>query len=174
MSPRRFLRFLASLCAILSAPTAWSACVSVNTAAMGGWVQYGDAQSYSTPVANFFANAGNVNNQGPFHISGSDAKDCMFVAIDQNGSFPGFTGAELPYATPSGNNGTSYFATAPATNRTGTDPAIKTQLTNAWDAWLGMLKTLLSQCGTTFSPVYLFMHNQVNSARPCGGRRNPW
>lgn len=165
----RFSRFLAGLFAVLAAPAAWSACVTVNTAAMGGWVQYGDAQSYSTPVANYFANGGNVSNQGPFKISGSDANDCMFVAIDQNGSFPGFTGAEVPYATPTGINGTTYFATAPATDRTGTVSTIKTQVSNAWDASLGTLKTFLTQGGTTFSPVFLFMNNQQNSASACGG-----
>jgi hypothetical protein len=159
---------LGSAAALASGVASGKCISSLDPSSFSGWIQYGDGQSYSLPVENFYA-TGSTTNKGPYQVQASDVNDCMYVLINQNGSFEKFSGAEWPYATPTGSPA-PYFATDPATFR-GVEGTVQTQFANAWDVSLATLKSYLTDpaSGQLHDPLLLFMNNQQNSASACGG-----
>ena len=98
---KKLLGLLAACASAALAPAALGAPVKtcqavIDTAALGGWVAYGDAQSYSLPVANYVA-TGSVS--GPFTVKISDGSDR--ISLDGNVGLKRFpSGAIIDHSIP--------------------------------------------------------------------------
>lgn len=124
-----------------------------------GFVQYGDAQSYSLPIANLQTGQNITNGSYTIPVN----QGTLWPAVDQNGSLANnYSGMDKAYTTPNGNNGTSYFYTESGTSR-GTNGVVSNNLPNTWDISLAALKDFLTFGNTTYAPTFLFQNNQINS-----------
>lgn len=127
-----------------------------------GFVQYGDAESYSLPIANLQVGASN-NPGSPYYVNSTPGaiKDLIVVATGSSGTpvTTNIAGIEGAYATPSGVSGATYFSTGGGGAQGATTGTIANTSTLTWDANLLSLKTFLG----TESMVFFFNNNQVNS-----------
>jgi hypothetical protein len=128
-----------------------------------GFVTYGDAQSYSMPIANF--QYGFNTNTGPFAISSTPGQIQDLVVLgtgtESKPTTTNYAGQDHAYSSPSGVSGSTYFFSSPTTNR-GVTPTVNNNLDSTWDSSLAALKTFL---GSSQMAVF-FNNNQENS----GGR----
>lgn len=125
-----------------------------------GFVQYGDAQSYSLPIANY--QYGFNTNNGPFAIPSTPGQisDLVVLATGSSGQpvVNNFSGMDNAYATPSGVSGSTWFS-ANGTTYQGTLGTVANNGANTWDSSLSALKSFLG--GQQM--VVFFNNNQVNS-----------
>lgn len=125
-----------------------------------GYVQYGDAQSYSMPLANY--QFGYNTNNGPYAIPSTPGQISSLTVLG-TGSNGGpvttnFNGMDRAYDTPSGVSGSTYFYADPSNSR-GTDGVVANNGANTWDTSLAALKTFLA--GEQMA--VFFNNNQVSS-----------
>lgn len=136
-----------------------------------GYVQYGDAQSYSLAISNIQKNTAAFGNSSPYTVKVNDGT--LWIATDQNGNaVNNYSGMDKAYATPTGNankpsaSDTTYFYTESGTSR-GTNGTVQNNGVTTWDATLLALKNFLTvpnaPAGTYYSPTFLFQNNQINS-----------
>lgn len=144
---------------LLALGGAHNASAAINLDGLG-YVTYGDAQSYSLPIANY-QYTGSAKN-GPYTVDASSGqiKDLTILGTGANGqnATHNLDGMDNAYITPGGNNGASYFTTNPSTSR-GSQGYINNPTTNAWDANLLSMKNYLDGDGL----VVFFNNNQDNS-----------
>lgn len=148
-----------------------------------GYAQYGDALSYSMPLANYQKTGDYTPQPGdPFYIKSSpgDIKDLIVVATGAGGQDvnTNFAGMDNAYSTPSGVSGANFFQTGGLSLTSGaypaTDPSYSNpnatlppqpfaaeftgDLSNTWDATLASMQTFLA--GQQM--VFFFNNNQLN------------
>lgn len=125
-----------------------------------GFVQYGDAQSYSMPVANY--QYGFNTNTGPFAIDSSPGQISALTVLGTGSEGKpitnNFLGMDNAYSTPSGVSGATFFYANDFTYR-GTLGTVANNLDTTWDTSLSALKTFLS--GEQM--VVFFNNNQEKS-----------
>lgn len=149
-----------------AAPT----CSTVSSLPSTGYFQYGDAQSYSLPLLNYFATGSATPTSGdPYYVPSGPGQiqDCVVVATGTNNGPVNlnFSGMDDAYRTPDGTGGLPYFSTGDVyyTNPTNlpdapNGPAVGDS-NDTWDTTLTALTTFLNGQ----SPVFFFNNNQVNS-----------
>lgn len=125
-----------------------------------GFVQYGDAQSYSLPIANY--QFGFNTNTGPYAIDSTPGQiqDLTVLGTGSEG-VPVTTntdGMDNAYSTPTGVSGETFFYPNLATYR-GTEGTVANNLDTTWDTSLAALQTFLD--GEQM--VVFFNNNQTNS-----------
>jgi hypothetical protein len=124
-----------------------------------GYVQYGDAQSYSLPIAQI--QDGCIGPGCPLHVASAPGQidDLIVIATGTNNNpvNTNFSGMDNAYSTPSGSMGGNFFSTG-----TVTDP---NQVSNfsgdendTWDSSLSALKTFLG----SEDMVFMFNNNNLN------------
>lgn len=125
-----------------------------------GYVQYGDAQSYSLPIANY--QFGFNTNNGPYAIPSSPGQisDLVVLATGSSGNpvVTNFAGMDNAYATPSGVSGSTWFSFNSSTSQ-GTSGTVANNGSNTWDASLASMKSFLGGDPMTV----FFNNNQINS-----------
>lgn len=136
-----------------------------------GFVQYGDAQSYSLPIACIQAGFSATSTQCPFFIQSSPGQISDLTVLGTGSSGvpinTNFSGMDNAYPTPSGVNGSNFMQTGGVTVTGITypepDPGGAGQFTgdqaNTWDTTLAALNTFLAGSGL----VVFFNNNQENS-----------
>jgi len=125
-----------------------------------GWVQYGDAQSYSLPV--LAIQDGCTHPGCSFYVPSGPGQIKGLTVIGTGSSGSGvvtnFSGMDNAYSTPSGTNSAPYWAPSPATYN-GTTGVVNNNGANTWDTSLSALKTYLA--GQAM--IFFFNNNQTNS-----------
>lgn len=128
-----------------------------------GFIQYGDAQSYSLPVLALQAGCTNPGcefyvNSSPGAIKGLTVLGTGASGQDVNANFVGMDNA---YATPSGVNGSTFWRPDPTnyTNINADGSSVNNNGATTWDSSLLALKTYLA--GEAM--IFFFNNNQVNS-----------
>lgn len=125
------------------------------------YVQYGDGQSYSMPF-NIIDQCGGKAAGCQYSVDSTPGaiKDLVVVATGASGSnlVSNFAGMDNAYATPSGQNGSTFFRPDAATDQ-GSQGTINFNGVNTWDSSLGALKSFLD--GNQL--VTFFNNNQINS-----------
>jgi hypothetical protein len=148
---------LAAAAAAMAAAPAWSATIDLTGL---GYVTYGDAQSYSMPIANY--QYGYNTNNGPFAISSTPGQISGLTVLGTGSSgnpvLTNFDGMDRSYSTPSGVSGSTYFHSSTSTYN-GTTGTVANNGTNTWDTSLLALKTFLA--GEQMA--VFFNNNQENS-----------
>jgi hypothetical protein len=136
-----------------------------------GYVQYGDAHSYSLPIACIQSGYSATDHNCPFFVQSSPGliKDLTVLGTGASGTpvNTNFTGMDNAYPTPSGVNGSTFMQTGGLTFGGNTypapDPGGAGQFVgdqgNTWDTTLAALKTFLDG----FDMVVFFNNNQENS-----------
>jgi hypothetical protein len=134
-----------------------------------GYVQYGDAQSYSLPIA--CIQVGQAFNQCDFNVGSTPGliKDLVVVATGAAGQpvNTNFAGMDNAYSTPTGVNGEIFVqtggVTVDGTTFPSTDPGQVSPFAGdqprTWDSTIGALNTFLG--GQDM--VFFFNNNQINS-----------
>jgi len=125
-----------------------------------GWVQYGDAQSYSLPT---LAIQDNCTNPGcAFYVASSPGaiKGLTVLGTGASGQqiVSNFDGMDNAYATPNGTNSAPYWQPSAATYQ-GTQGAVNNNGSNTWDSSLAALKSYLAG----ESMIFFFNNNQTSS-----------
>lgn len=160
------------------APTA-SAAIDLNGIS---YVQYGDAQSYSLPIA--CMQVGQAYSKCDYNVDSTPGaiKDLVVVYTGSSGTgvTTNFAGMDNAYATPSGGGtATNYFQTgglafggktygSPDPNGAG---EFTGDVGNRWDTTIGALNTFL---GKGAAPVFFFNNNQVKSLGTAGETLAAW
>lgn len=125
-----------------------------------GYVTYGDAQSYSLPIANL--QQGYDAQTGPFTIASSPGQisDLVVLASGTNNGplVQNFDGMDRAYETPEGVSGETFFYGNELTYR-GTDGTVANNLIDTWDSSVSAMNDFLA--GEDM--VFFFNNNQVNS-----------
>lgn len=144
-------RFSLIVAALMVAGNASAATVNLSSAY---WVQYGDAQSYSLPIAG-------VNLQS----SPGQIQDLIVVATGAEGNpvTTNSSGMDNAYSSPNSppaqTNPQDTFFTANILTSRGTTGTVNNNLDNTWDASLGAMKSFLKGDAMTV----FFNNNQINS-----------
>lgn len=125
-----------------------------------GWVQYGDAQSYSLPVLAIQDNCTTPGctfyvPSGVGHIKGLTVLGTGATGKDVVTNFDGMDNA---YSTPNGTNSAPYWSPS-ATTYQGTTGIVQNNGTNTWDTSLSALQSYLAG----ESMVFFFNNNQTSS-----------
>jgi hypothetical protein len=126
-----------------------------------GYVQYGDAQVYSLPIANL--QVGAPNNPGsPYYVQSSPGQiqDLVVIATGANGVpvNTNFAGMDNAYPTPSGVAGSNFFATNLIADPGGINE-FPGDGRDTWDSTLLAMRNFLA--GEQM--VIFFNNNQINS-----------
>ena len=163
---------LAGVGAALSG-TAFAAADPANFVLPTGFVEYGDAQSYSLGVA--CAVVGASGPGCPFYVTSTPGaiKDLIVVATGASGGgvTTNVAGIDDAYGTPSGVSGSTFFTTRDSgagVNVTG----VENNLTTTWDASVGALNTFLG--ASSQGLVFFFNNNQTNSGAATNQRLAAW
>lgn len=127
-----------------------------------GYVQYGDAQSYSLPIANYQVTGQEVCQNCTYSIDSTPGaiQDLTVLGTGSDGQ-PVVTntdGMDNAYATPSGISGETFFYPNLVTYQ-GTEGTVANNVDTTWDTSLAALQTFLD--GEQM--VVFFNNNQVNS-----------
>ncbi len=145
--------------ALIAGFTVSAHAATINLSGLG-YVQYGDAQSYSLPIANY--QFGFNTNNGPYAIPSTpgqiDSLTVLATGSSGNPVVQNFSGMDNAYATPSGVSGSTWFSANPGTYQ-GTLGTVANNLASTWDSSLAALKSFLG--GDQM--VVFFNNNQVNS-----------
>lgn len=136
-----------------------------------GYVQYGDAQSYSMPIANL--QFGFNTNNGPYAIDSSPGQISALTVLGTGSSgnpvVTNSSGMDNAYATPSGSGGLPYFNPNPLTYQ-GTTGTVAHNGANTWDTSLAALKSFLGG-----DPMAIFFNNnQTNSGTAADQNLASW
>lgn len=148
-----------------------------------GYVQYGDAQSYSLPVA--CVEVGEAFNGCRFNVDSTPGqiKDLVVLATGANGMpvNTNFAGMDNAYSMPTGVSGSNFMRTGGldlpaggALEYPALDPgqvsAFTGDRTNTWDTTIGALNTFLQGD----APVFFFNNNQINSGASTNQNLAAW
>ena len=133
-----------------------------------GYVQYGDAQSYSLPALAYATDPTKTGPGNPYYVVSTPGaiKDLIVVATGADGGpvNTNFAGMDNAYATPNG-SGPTFFSTTNTADPGQVGGNFTGDTANTWDATAGSLKSFL-QTGSSFEDmIFFFNNNQVNS---CG------
>lgn len=125
-----------------------------------GWVQYGDAQSYSLPVLAIQDGCTNPGcsffvQSGPGQIKGLTV---LGTGAGGQEVVNNFSGMDNAYATPNGTNSAPYWSPSAATYQ-GTQGTVNNNGANTWDTSLSALKSYLAG----ESMIFFFNNNQTSS-----------
>jgi hypothetical protein len=146
--------------AIALACTTQTASAALFDLAGLGYVQYGDALSYSLPIANY--QFGYNTNNGPYAVRSvpGEIKSLTVVGTGSSGNpvVENFDGMDNAYATPSGVGGETFWYPNPYTYQ-GTQGTVANNEPNAWDTSLLALRNFLA--GDDM--IVFFNNNQVKS-----------
>jgi hypothetical protein len=127
-----------------------------------GFVQYGDAQSYSLPIANIQAGFGPQQPGAPYTVNSTpghiSALTVVGTGADGNPVVNNFDGMDNAYETPSGVSGSTFWQPDP-TNSNGTIGTVNNNGDNSWDTSLLALKTYLAN----EAMIFFFNNNQEKS-----------
>jgi len=179
--PLRLAAPLALAIAPLMAGFAPTARAAIDLSGIG-YVQYGDAQSYSLPIA--CVQVGEAFNKCRFNVDSTPGaiKELVVLATGADGGpvNTNFAGMDDAYATPNGKDGphkdanffktggltfggNTYPAPDPNFDPSGPTPPVTSDFTgdqpNTWDTTIGALNTFLDGD----APVFFFNNNQINS-----------
>lgn len=125
-----------------------------------GYVQYGDAQVYSLPIANL--QVGAPNNPGsPFYVQSAPGQiqDLVVIATGVNGGpvTTNVSGMDDAYPTPSGVSGSPYFSTPSIADPGGADEFTGDRAPT-WDSTLLAMRDFLA--GDQM--IVFFNNNQIS------------
>jgi len=122
-----------------------------------GFVQYGDAQSYSMPIAEI------QTGDAAFNISSTPGQISDFIVVATGSSgMPvntNFAGMDNAYSTPSGNSGGNFFSTGTETDADEISSFSGDQA-ETWDSSLAAMMSYLN--GDDM--VFMFNNNNLNGA----------
>lgn len=126
-----------------------------------GYVQYGDAQSYSLPIAQV---QDNCTSPGcPYRVASTPGhiQDLIVIATGSNGApvNTNFAGMDDAYSTPTGVNGSNFFSTGTVADPTA-EPDFSGDKDETWDSSLSALMSFLD--GDDM--VFMFNNNNLNGA----------
>lgn len=124
------------------------------------YVQYGDGQSYSLPIANYQFNTSSYTVQS----SPGQIDNLTVLGTGSNGNpiIQNFTNMDNAYSTPSG-TGSDPFWSPNATNSNGTQGTVANNGANTWDTSLTSLRDFLSaQNGGQMT--FFFNNNQTGAS----------
>ncbi len=154
-----------------------------------GYVQYGDAQSYSLPIA--CIQVGQAYSGCDFNVASTPGQiqDLVVLATGSSGApvNTNFAGMDDAYSTPTGVSGSNFFQTGgltvglntypapdPNFDPPGPTPPVTSDFTgdrsNSWDTTIGALNTFLQGD----SPVFFFNNNQIKSLGTAGESLAAW
>lgn len=145
-----------------------------------GYVQYGDAQSYSLPIA--CIQVGEAYSGCRYNVQSAPGqiKDLVVLATGAGGVpvNTNFAGMDNAYSMPTGRNGEAFMrtggVTVGSTTYPSTDPGQVSPFTgdqaNTWDTTIGALATFLNGD----APVFFFNNNQVNSGASTNQNLAAW
>lgn len=147
-------------------------------------MQYGDAQSYSLPIA--CIQVGQAYNGCDFNVTSTPGaiKDLVVLATGANGMpvNTNFAGMDNAYSMPTGRNGSNFMQTGglvvaqpgPDDVYPATDPgqvsAFVGDQTDTWDTTIAALNTFLGGD----APVFFFNNNQINSGASTNQNLAAW
>lgn len=137
--------------------------LTVNLENMG-WVQYGDARSYSLAIYDWwYENVVVGKNDSTYNPVPISAATNEVFAVTNEKAYGTNPGMEHPYETPSGNQSATFFATVPDTYQD-INPTVNTVLDNSWDISVKALADYLTLAdGTVYAPVFHFQNNQTGT-----------
>lgn len=125
-----------------------------------GYVQYGDAISYSLPVANYQIGESPAN--GPYTVQSSPGQISSLTVVGTGSSgnpvVTNFDGMDNAYATPSGVNGETFWYPNPYTYQ-GTEGTVNNNGDYTWDVSLSALNTFLAGGDM----IVYFNNNQIGA-----------
>lgn len=145
-----------------------------------GYVQYGDAQSYSLPIA--CVQVGQAFSGCDYNIPSTPGqiKDLVVLATGAAGGpvNTNFAGMDNAYSMPTGRSGEPFMRTGGVTvgsvTYPATDPgqvsAFTGDQTDTWDTTIGALNTFLQGD----APVFFFNNNQINSGASTNQNLAAW
>lgn len=140
-----------------------------------GFVEYGDAQSYSLQVA--CTVVGTTGPGCPFYVNSTPGQISALAVVGTGASGTGVTtnvtGIDNAYATPSGISGSTFFTTranGAGVNNTG----IANNLNTTWDASVGALNDFVGATPGSAGLVFFFNNNQVNSGASTNQQLAAW
>lgn len=145
-----------------------------------GYVQYGDAHSYSLPIA--CVQVGQAYSKCDFNVGSTPGqiKDLVVLATGADGGpvNTNFAGMDNAYSMPTGRNGEAFMrtggVTVGGTTYPATDPGQVSAFTgdqpNTWDTTIGALNTFLQGD----APVFFFNNNQINSGASTNQNLAAW
>jgi len=128
-----------------------------------GFVQYGDAQSYSLPIAELQDGCTGPGCQFYVNSTPGAIKGLTVIGTGAGGSdvLNNFSGMDNAYSTPNGtinSPANPYWNPSPATSN-GTNGVVNNNGANTWDSSLLALKTYLG----SEQMIFFFNNNQENS-----------
>lgn len=128
-----------------------------------GYVQYGDAQSYSLPIAGLESTGSLPSPGDEFYVASSPGaiKDLTVVATgtSSNPATSNFAGMDNAYATPSGASGSTFFSTGTYADPGQVGGAFSLDLADTWDANLASFSSMLAG----EDAIFFFNNNNENS-----------
>lgn len=145
-----------------------------------GYVQYGDAQSYSLPIA--CVQVGEAFNGCRFNVDSTPGqiKDLVVLATGSNGApvNTNFAGMDNAYSMPTGVSGSNFMQTGGVTVGSTTYPEVDPgqvsvftgDQSDSWDTTIGALNTFLQGD----APVFFFNNNQINSGASTNQNLAAW
>lgn len=179
-SPRKLLAPVALAMAPFAAGFAPAANAAFDLTGIG-YVQYGDAQSYSLPIA--CVQVGEAYSGCRFNVDSTPGqiKDLVVLATGASGGpvNTNFAGMDNAYSMPTGRNGSPFMQTGGITVGSTTYPApdpgqvspFTGDQSNTWDVTLAALNTFLGAGG---APVFFFNNNQINSGAATNQNLAAW
>jgi hypothetical protein len=143
---------------LLTTKLTFAALIDLNNV---GYVQYGDAQSYSLPIAQI---QDSCTTPGcPYRVASTPGQiqDLVVIATGSNGNpvNTNFTGMDNAYNTPTGVNGSNFFSTGTFADPTA-EPDFLGDADDTWDSSLSALMNFLN--GDDM--VFMFNNNNLNGA----------
>jgi len=135
-----------------------------------GYVQYGDAQSYSLPALAYNhsqLHGGGTGPGNPYYVASSPGaiQDLIVIATGSSGGpvTTNFAGMDNAYPTPN-SNGIPFFSTTLTADPGQPGGSFTGDNANTWDATAGSLKSFLQKSGGGFEDmIFFFNNNQENS-----------
>ncbi|KAF0099219.1 MAG: hypothetical protein FD187_2837 [bacterium] len=132
-----------------------------------GYVQYGDAQSYSLPALAYATDPTKTGPGNPYYVVSTPGaiKDLIVVATGADGTpvNTNIAGMDNAYSTPNG-SGPIYFSTDTYTDPNQVGGNFTGDNANTWDATAGSLKSFLQKANGGFEDmIFFFNNNQTNS-----------
>lgn len=154
----------AALVATIAAITSFSA--HAFTLPATGYVQYGDALSYSLPALAYDADPTKTGPGNPFYVASTPGaiKDLIVVATGATGGpvNNNFSGMDNAYSTPNG-SGPTFFSTGTYADPGQVGGNFTGDNANTWDATVGSLKSFLATGSSFEDMIFFFNNNQTNA-----------
>lgn len=124
------------------------------------WVRYGDAESYSLAIGDWWYQHATGDNKSPYRVPISDAGKGIFaIENDTSRTAPGM---EKPYEAVTQQQGFTWGITD-VENYNGINGTVTNTVSTAWDITLAALNSYLTVDNITYDPIMYFQNNQTNS-----------